>query len=186
MPGNPNLRAASVHPFHRSMAVTDPPRAEGWNANEQQVVQTDGGGQVPAPPAQAPQQVPAAELAEFLWRRQEPGLGRLPTSASGRGSGQASGLWRDQLLGEIEELAETLKQKVARYSSSRAVEFSEQATEPANETAVVWIHDALEDIAATALGIEIASRKLFFQAASAGFRDSTSETDQEPSAGTAE
>lgn len=143
MPGNPNLRAASVHPFHRSMAITDPPRAEGWNASEQQVVQTDGGG-------------------------------------------QASGLRRDQLLAEIEELAGTLKEKVARYSSSRAVELSEHAAEQANRTALVWIHDALEDIAATALGIEIASRKLFLQAASAGFRDSTSETDQEPSAGTAE
>lgn len=186
MPGNPNPRAASVHPFHRSLDITDPPRPERWKANEQQAVQTDDGGQMPAPTAQALQPVLAAELAEFLWRRQEPGLDQRPSSAGGRGIGQDSGMWRDQLLAEIEDLARTLKGKVARYSSSRADQASGQGAEPANETAVVWIQDALEDIAATALGIEIASRKLFLQAASAGDRDSTSETVQEQLAGTAE
>lgn len=119
MQGNPNPRAASVHPFHRSGAIIDF-HPERWKANEQ-----------PAGQAENP------------------------------------GIWRDQLLAEIEALAEMLKEKVARYSSLRVAMSSDQAGELADATAVVWIQDALEDIAATALGIEIASRELFRQAASA-------------------
>jgi len=186
MPRNPKLRAPSLHPFHRPLVITDPPRPEDRKADEQQVVQSDDFGDVPAPTAQALRQVPAAELAKFLWRRQEPGLDQLPSSAGGRGRGQDSGIWRDQLLAEIEELARALKENVARYSSSRAGHSSGLAAEPANETAVVWIQDALEDIAATALGIEIASRKLFLQAASARDYGSNNETAREHSAGTGE
>ncbi|MDN4644474.1 hypothetical protein [Arthrobacter sp. PsM3] len=172
------------------MAITDTPRPERWKANEQQVGQADDGGQVPAPQAQAQaqarQQVLAAELADFLWRRQEPGLDQLPSSTSVRGSAQDSGVWRDQLLAEIEELAGALREKVARYSGSQAAQSFAQSAEPADETAMVWIQDALEDIAATALGIEIASRELFFRAASAGEQDAKSETAREQAAGSAE
>jgi hypothetical protein len=189
MPGNPNLRPASVHPFHHSLAITDTPRPERWKANEQQVGQADDGSQVTAPKAQAQaedqtrQQALAAELADFLWRRQEPGLDQLPSSTSVRGSVQDSGIWRDQLLAEIEDLAGALREKVARYSGLQATQSSAQAAEPADESAMVWIQDALEDIAATALGIEIASRELFLRAASAGGQDSKSETAPEQPAG---
>ncbi|HSL36697.1 MAG TPA: hypothetical protein VK883_07710, partial [Arthrobacter sp.] len=74
--------------------------------------------------------------------------------------------------------------KVARYSLTQTPPPSDLAAEPANETAVLWIQDALEDIAATALGIEMASRKLFIQAASE--QDSQRETAREQPAGTAE
>ena len=185
MPGNPNLSAASVHPFHRSGAITANPRPERRKANEQQG-QTGEGEQVPAPPGQAQQQVPAAELADSLWRRQEPGFDRQPSSTGDRSSAQNFGIWRDQLLAEIEVLAETLKKKVARYSLLREAQSSEAAAEPANETAVAWIQDALEDVAATALGIEIASRELFLRAASVEDQDSKSETAQELAAGSTE
>jgi len=89
-------------------------------------------------------------------------------------------------LAEIEVLAETLKKKVARYSLLRAAQSSEEGAEPANETAVVWIQDALEDVAATALGIEIASRQLLLRAASVGEQDVKSEIAEEQTAGTAE
>ena len=185
MPGNPNLSAASVHPFHRSGPIIENPRPERKIANEQQG-QIDVGEQAPAEPGQAQQQMLAAELADSLWRRQEPGLDQLPSSIGVRSGSQDFGVLRDQLLAEIEVLAETLKKKVARYSLLRAAQSSEEAAEPAKETAVVWIQDALEDVAATALGIEIASRELLLRAASAGNPDSKSETAQKHAAGTAE
>ena len=186
MRGNHILRPASVHPFHRSGAITDEPRPGLSKANEQQLGQTDDGEQAPAPPAQARQQELAAELADFLWKRQEPGLDPLPSSTKGSSGEQDSGIWRDQLLAEIEGLAATLKEKVSRYSLTQAPQPSEPAAQPANETAVLWIQDALEDIAATALGIEMASRELFIQVASDGEQYSKRETTREQTAGTAE
>ena len=183
MRSNPNLRPASVHPFHRSGDITDEPRPGLNKADQQQAGQTEDGEQA-ALTAQAQQQALAAELANFLWKRQEPGLDQFPSATRGRSGGQDSEMWRDQLLAEIEDLAATLKQKVARYSSIQAGQPSEQAAEPANETAVLWIQDALEDIAATALGIEMASRALFIRAASEGAQDSKL-ADEQP-AGTAE
>lgn len=186
MRGNPNFRPASVHPFHRSGAITDSPRPGPRQANEQQAGQAEDREQAPAPPAQDRQQELAAELADFLWKRQEPGLDQLPSSTKGRSGGQDSGIGRDQLLAEIEDLAATLKEKVARYSLTQAPQPFEPAAEPANETAVLWIQDALEDIAATALGIEMASRRLFIEAAWGGDLDSKRETAREQTAGTAE
>lgn len=186
MPGNPNLRPASVHPFHRPGAITDTPRSERWKATEQQAGRSDDGGEVPAPPGQAKRQMLAAELADFLWSRQEAGPDQPPSSSSVRGSAQDSGIWRDQLLAEIEDFAETLKKKVARYSLLQAAHSSAHAAESVNETAVVWIQYALEDIAATALGIEIASRELFLRTASAGDQESQSESAPEPTVGAAE
>lgn len=183
---NPNLRPESVHPFHRSGAITDGPHPGLSKANEQQVGQAEDGEQAPAPPAQDRQQELAAELADFLWKRQEPGLDQLPSSTKGPSGEQDSGIWRDQLLAEIEDLTATLKEKVARYSLTLAPRPSAPAAEPANETAVLWIQDALEDIAATALGIEMASRKLFIQAASGGEQDSTREAARGQTAETAE
>lgn len=184
MRGNPNLRPESVHPFHRSGPITDGPHPGLSKANEEQGGQTEDGEQAPLPPAQARQQDLAAELADFLWKRQEPGLDQLRSSTNSRSGDQDSGIWRDQLLAEIEGLAATLKEKVARYSLTQTPPPSDLAAEPANETAVLWIQDALEDIAATALGIEMASRKLFIQAASE--QDSQRETAREQPAGTAE
>ena len=167
MPGNPNFRPASVHPFHRFVENTESPRLGRSQANEQQG-QTDDGGQVPGAPGQAQQQALSAELADFLWNRHEPGLDQPPPSTGGLSSAQDDGIWRDQLLAEIEGLTETLKEKVARYSLLRAVEPAAEAAQPDNETAVVWIQDALEDVAATALGIETTSRELFLRSASVG------------------
>jgi hypothetical protein len=181
MRGNPNLRAESVHPFHHSGAIIDDPRPERVKSNQQQV-RTDDDESRPGPPPGALLQTLAAELADFLWKRKEPGLDQLPPSTGDRSSAHDPGIWRDELLAEIEDLAETLKEKVDRYS----LLLEGQSSERANQSAVLWIQDALEDVAATALGIEIASRELFLRAASAGEQDSKSETAQEQTAGTPE
>ncbi|WAH98227.1 hypothetical protein [Arthrobacter sp. MMS18-M83] len=70
-------------------------------------------------------------------------------------------------MAEIEDLVRKLKKKVARFGMLRAVLSCDLPRDRANETAVTWIHDALEDISATALGIETASGKLFLRVASA-------------------
>ena len=164
MPGNPNLSGASVHPFHRSGAITENPRPARRKPSEQPR-QIDDGEQVPVPPGQAQQQL---------------------LSIGDRSNTQNFGVWRDQLLAEIEVLAEALKKKVARYSLLREAQSSGEAAEPDNETAMEWIQDALEDVAATALGIEIASRELLLRAASAGDPDSNSESAQAEAAGSTE
>ncbi|WP_445154207.1 hypothetical protein ACTWLI_12935 [Arthrobacter sp. Hor0625] len=112
----------------------------------------------------------ANALADFLWKRQEPGLDHLYSADT-----HDPEAWRDALLAEVEDLAETLRKKVARYASLRAAQPSALVEDPASETAVLWIQHALEDIAATALGINIASRELFLQAASTQNRESKSE-----------
>jgi pyruvate/2-oxoacid:ferredoxin oxidoreductase beta subunit len=53
---------------------------------------------------------------------------------------------------------------------------------PADSAAVAWIHQALEDIAATALGLEIASRELFLRAGMAEDQTLKVEATQEQSA----
>jgi hypothetical protein len=63
-------------------------------------------------------------------------------------------------LAEIEDLTEMLKAKLVRYSALLANRRSAEVGERLNENAVLWIQDAVEDIAATALGIEVASREL--------------------------
>ncbi|WP_157366320.1 hypothetical protein [Arthrobacter sp. Soil763] len=122
--------------------------------------------------ASAPSQANA--LADFLWKRQEPGLDHLSSADTG-GTTHDPDAWRDALLAEVEDLAETLRKKVARYASLRAAQPSALVEDPASETAVLWIQHALEDIAATALGINIASRELFLQAASAQNQEAKSE-----------
>jgi hypothetical protein len=141
-----------------------------------------------SPSAQALEEL-AAELAEFLGQRQKPGLERLPSSTWRRSSAQDPGLWRDQLLAEIEDLAGDLKRKVARYASLRAVQSSPSfgaRTGPADVAAVAWIYQTLEDIAATALGLEIASREVFLRAGMAEEQNLSVEAAQEQAAGTAE
>ncbi|MET1156723.1 hypothetical protein, partial [Arthrobacter sp.] len=64
MRGNPIHSPASVHPFHRSGAITDEPRPGPRKENEQQLGQTEAG-EAPETPAQARRQELAAELADF-------------------------------------------------------------------------------------------------------------------------
>jgi hypothetical protein len=185
MPGNPMIRPASTHPYHRSGPIADVSLLGRMKSDARTQQQDADQEWLLSPSAQALEEL-AAELAEFLGTRQKPGLERLPSSIWRRSSAQDSGLWRDQLLAEIEDLAGDLKRKVARYASLRAVQSSGARTGPADAAAVAWINQTLEDIAATALGLEIASREVFLRAGMAEEQNLRVEAAQEQTAGTAE
>lgn len=165
MRGRGNLKGASVHPVHGSGSIADDvPHERGGTNTERQYGPDDEErfhslSLVPPPAAKSPEGILTGGLADFLGRRQEPDLGQLPSAALGRIFPLASGMWREQLLEEIENLAEALNEKVARYLSLRESPSIDEAARLADVTAVIWIQDALEDIAATAVGIEIASRR---------------------------
>lgn len=183
MQGNPMIRPESTHPFHRSGPITDVPHMGRLKSDaELRARELDACQQWPPSPSALALEELAAELAEFLGARQIPGLERLPSSAWHRSSAQDSGAWRDRQLAEIEDLAGDLKRKVARYASLRAAQSAGVGTGPADAAAVAWIHQALEDIAATALGLEIASRELFLRAGMAEEQTVKVEAAQEQSA----
>ncbi|MFF2242811.1 hypothetical protein ACFVTM_01335 [Arthrobacter sp. NPDC058130] len=136
-----------------------------------------------SPSAQAMEEL-AAELAELLGTRTEPGPERLPSSSRQLSGAEDAGIWRDHLLAEIEDLTGELKDRVARYASLRDVRPSGGAAARADAAAVAWMHRMLEDIAATALGLEIASRELFLRAGMA--EEQKMNVVQEQPAGSAE
>lgn len=186
MRGNPMNRPASLHPYHRSGPISDVPRRGRLLSFAEQRPQDDAGLEwlsAPSPSAQAMEEL-AAELAELLGKRQEPAFGRLSSSIRQLNRAQDAGTWRDQLLAEIEDLTRELKGRVARYASLRAVQASGGAAARADAAAVAWMHQTLEDIAATALGLEIASGELFLRAGMA--EEQNVNVAQEQSAGTAE
>ncbi|GAA3318662.1 hypothetical protein GCM10017710_37620 [Arthrobacter ramosus] len=74
-----------------------------------------------------------------------------------------SEIWRDYPLAEIEELISELKIKVARFTFFRSIQFGDEASEPGNGAAFESMIDALEDISAAALGIELASNQEFLR-----------------------
>lgn len=74
-----------------------------------------------------------------------------------------SEIWRDYPLAEIEELIAELKRKVARFALFRSIRFADEASDPGNVAAFESMNDALEDISAAALGIELASHQEFLR-----------------------
>ncbi|GAA5200430.1 hypothetical protein GCM10023346_42490 [Arthrobacter gyeryongensis] len=71
--------------------------------------------------------------------------------------------WRDYPLAEIDELIAELKIKVARFTFFRSLQFGDENSEPGNGAAFESMMDALEDISAAALGIELASHQEFLR-----------------------
>ncbi|CAN7536040.1 hypothetical protein LJR078_003915 [Arthrobacter sp. LjRoot78] len=151
-----------------------------------------------------------AAMATSQWRQPDLRLNRTPSDA-GRPevvqdfNTQDSDRWNDPLLAEIEDLVAELKAKVARYSllrsdssrtdpsrtdPSRTDSSRTDSSHPDNKTATDWMHEALEDIAATALGIELASQERIFRAISDAGRNpmietKTIKTKKEPKSGSA-
>lgn len=165
MRGNPNLRPESVHPFHRSAVITDDSYPGGSNdieqQIEQQIEQLDDGQPYLAPQPQTFQlEVGSADLDSSSWSRPQADDGSVPSSTTAGTWVHDSCVRREQVLAEIEDLTEMLKAKLVRYSALLANRRSAEVGERLNENAVLWIQDAVEDIAATALGIEVASREL--------------------------
>jgi hypothetical protein len=193
---NPFFSVESTHPHHRSGPIVDDPRPDRTEREAQRRDQAAEGTpeRPPMPlPSRAFDGLLAAELAA-LGRRQEPGRNQPRSYASQRSAARDAEIWRDQFLAEIEELAGELKKKVARYALFRAVQSNSEASSPDDDAAAAWIHETLDDIAATALGMELASREAFLRAsqaeklraAQAGKQDLGVEKDQEPKSGTTE
>ncbi|MFE4230152.1 hypothetical protein ACFRJ8_19940 [Arthrobacter sp. NPDC056886] len=67
-------------------------------------------------------------------------------------------------MAEIEERARELRRKAARFALFCAVESSDEAAARVNAAAVTWMQETLEDIAATALGMETAFREALLHA----------------------
>ncbi|WP_028270886.1 hypothetical protein [Arthrobacter sp. UNC362MFTsu5.1] len=151
-----------------------------------------------------------AAMATSQWRQPDLRLNRTPSDAGDPGvaqefDSQDSDRWNDPLLAEIEDLVAALKAKVARYSLLRsdpsltgpsltgpALTGASHpgASHPDNKTATDWMYEALEDIAATALGIELASQERIFRAISDAGRSPRVETNpikttKEPKSGNA-
>lgn len=180
MRGDPTIRVTSTHPFHRPGPITDDRRRAGTTEDAEQRDQPNGGaqGRQPTVPPSGPalEGLLADELADLLWRRPELGLDRTQSSTRKFNSAPKSGTWWDQLLAEIEDLAGELRSKVALYAMFPAIQGADEATGKANAAALVWIHETLEDIAATALGMEMASREAFLRTGSSAELDLIIET----------
>jgi hypothetical protein len=120
----------------------------------------------PSPSAQAFNTALAAEL-DTLSRRRRQGFNQARPYAQEQCAAQNTEVWRDQLLTEIEALVKELQQKTARFALFCAVQPSGEASAPDNAAAVEWMHRALEDLAATTLGIQMACEQTFLRASQA-------------------
>lgn len=182
MPRHPVARAASAHPHHRSGPLADAPRL---NRSEPDPELRDNGsvgspGQPAKPSLSAqPSDGPrlTAALSGRLPSRQAPEVNR--SSRAGRqGTSPRSQTWRDQFLAEIGDLIAELREKVAHFALLRSVQSTNGASGPDNEAAVELMNEALEDIAAAALGIDLASHDGFHGMRSATGQDLIVETEQ--------
>lgn len=86
-----------------------------------------------------------------------------PSRAGHPSAASDSDIWRDYPLAEIEDLITELKRKVARFALFRSIRFADEASDPGNVAAFESMNDALEDISAAALGIELASHQEFLR-----------------------
>lgn len=170
MRSNPMIRPASTRPYHRCGPFTSGQRIGRVQPEAELLAEQldTGPGWLPPPRSALALEELTAELAEFWGGRNQPHPDRSPFTNPHRSRAPDAGVWRDQQLEAIEDLAGELKRKVARYAKLRAVQSSGASMGPADAAGVAWIHQALEDIAATALGLEIASRELFLRAGGRG------------------
>jgi hypothetical protein len=123
-------------------------------------------------------------LAHGQWSSLQLSPNRSPSYARPPTTAPDSEIWRDRLLAEIEDLIAELRGKVARYTLFQSGRSLDDASRPGNQAAMEWLHQALEDIAATALGIELASQGGILRMTSAAEQDLTSELHQKPNTGT--
>lgn len=94
-----------------------------------------------------------------------------------------SGIRLDRLLAEIEERIAELKEMVTRLALVQSLQSSEKVLGTDDEAAVVWMREALDDIAAAALGIQLTSHEGFVQTQLAAVQDLLAEAAQEPESG---
>lgn len=156
MPGNPSFGAASTqghipdlidrHAAQRRRVADsspDPPTTPALSAEP-------AAGPPPKEPGGSPWRLQASQYLR-------PSQARHPSAAPD------SDTWRDYPLAEIEDLITGLKSNVARFALFRSLQISDEISGPGNEAAFKWMNDALEDISAAALAIEVASRQEFLR-----------------------
>lgn len=100
------------------------------------------------------------------------------------GAAPDSGPRLDGLLAEIEDRITELKGMVTSFALVRSVQSSGEGSGLGNEAAVGWMHEALDDIAAAALGIELKAREGLLRFKLVAVQDLMTETAQEPESGT--
>ena len=165
----PSISGTSAGLFYGSAPMEDDSRVGRTETDAEQRGQTADGVSErslwPSLSAQAFDVLPA-EL-EDLRLRQQPSLNQSRPYSMRRGSAHNCEIWRDQLLAGIEDLASELKSKVAHFALFCAVQSSDETSVRANASAVAWMQDAIEDIAATALGMEMESREVLLRASQA-------------------
>lgn len=155
MPGNLSIGAASTqghipdlidpHAAQRRRVADsspDPPTTPALSAEP-------SAGPPPKEPGGSPWRLQASQYLR-------PSQARYPSAAAGA-------TWRDYPVAEIEDLIAGLKSYVARFALVRSLQISDEISGPGNEAAFKWINDALEDISATVLAIEVASRQEFLR-----------------------
>jgi hypothetical protein len=170
MRGKPDIGAATTSQHSFGPIADDDPRYGGTKTDAEQHRQTANitRERPPTPSTQAFNALLAAEL-DNLSRRRQSGLDQTRPYTRGQCAAQNTEVWWDQLLAEIEALASELQRKVARFALFCGAQSSGQASAPENAAAVEWMHGALEDLAATALGMEMACEQTFLRASQADF-----------------
>ena len=156
--GKPSIGAATTGQISPGPTTDDPCHGGTKTNAEHHHRSTNVTGQRPpmqSLSAQAFNTLPAAELDD-LTRRRQPGLDQTRPYTRGQSPAQDSKVWRDQLLAEIEALASELQGKVAGFALFCALHSSGEASVLDDAVAVEWMQGTLEDLAATALGIEMA------------------------------
>lgn len=169
---NPIASVASAGPFSWSVPIADDSRAGRMGTDaEERGPTADGISERPSGPSLSAQAFDVLLVAELndLRRRQQPGVNHPRPYSKPYGSARQSEVWRDQLLAGIEDLASELKTKIAHFALFCTVQPPDDASARANASAVAWMQEALEDIAATALGMEMQSREALLRASQAEF-----------------
>lgn len=158
MAGNPSIRAAAPTRGHIP-DLTDRDAAQRRRV-------ADSAPDPPTTPALSAEPSagpPPKEPGGSPWRLQVPSQYLRPSHARHPSAAPNSDTWRDYPLAEIEDLVAGLKSNVARFALFRSLQISDEISGPGTEDAFKWMNDALEDISAAALAIELASRQEFLR-----------------------
>jgi hypothetical protein len=170
MQGKPDIGTETTSQHSFGPIADDDPCNGGTKTDAEQHRQTASATRerppTPSPSALAFNAALAAEL-DTLSRRRQSGLNQARSYTREQCAAQNTEVWRDELLAEIEALAKELQRKIARFVLFCAVQPSGEASAPDNAAAVEWMHGALEDLAATALGMEMACEQTFLRASHA-------------------
>ena len=167
MPGNPSIGAEFPQGRHPSEPAAADPSPDLTHIYAEQRGHADGSApDRPTSPSlsdEASTELRPVEPAGGLGRLHAPSQYLRPSHARHPSPTPDAETWRDYPLAEIEGPIAELKGKVARFALFRSIQFADETSGPGNEAAFESMNDALEDISAAALGIELASHQEFLR-----------------------